>query len=179
MTRSTLLAELQNRGVEPVVRDGRLKLRGPADRITSELVERARQHRAELLAHVHLARDAEISRIARLDAERREVDRPAGRSYDVDCIHPDHAEFLARTGRHCICQTPSYSIVATCKRYGVALRIDPDGTLVVGKAGAKADEATQPWSSLLTAVEAHADAMARLVEAGWHLRADFPRTAAA
>jgi hypothetical protein len=71
--------------------------------------------------------------------------------------------------------TPGHSFVATCQRYGVALRIDPDGTLVVGKAGAKADEPTQPWPSLLIAIEAHLDAVASLVEGGWNLRADFPQ----
>jgi hypothetical protein len=74
---------------------------------------------------------------------------------------------------------PAWSIIEDCRKHGVALRIDADGTLVVGRTGAKADEPTQPWQTLLTAIEAHADAVARLVEAGWHLRADFPPTAAA
>jgi hypothetical protein len=52
MTPNALLAELRNRGVEPVVREGPLKLRGPAGRITHELVLRVRQHKAVLLAHL-------------------------------------------------------------------------------------------------------------------------------
>jgi hypothetical protein len=36
--------------------------------------------------------------------------------------------------------SPAYSIVETCQLYGVVLRIDSDGTLGVGKAGARADE---------------------------------------
>jgi RNA polymerase subunit RPABC4/transcription elongation factor Spt4 len=130
-----------------------------------------------------------------LDVERRETDRAAGRGYDFDCNAPSHAEYLQRTGRHCVCQispadqrereldrlgdawiapSPAHSIVATCQRYGVALRIASDGTLMVGKAGARADEASQPWRSLLIAIEAHVDAVAELVAAGWKLRADFP-----
>jgi hypothetical protein len=59
------------------------------------------------------------------------------------------------------------------------LRIDPEtGELVVGKACAKADEFTQPWSSLIMALEAHLDAVAALVYAGWSLTTDFPKRAA-
>jgi hypothetical protein len=62
----------------------------------------------------------------------------------------------------------------------VALRIDPDnGDLVVGKAGATAKEpTTQPWPGLLAEIEAHLEAVARLVEAEWMLRAEFPERAA-
>jgi hypothetical protein len=53
-----------------------------------------------------------------------------------------------------------------------ALRI----ALVVGRAGAKADEPSQPWPSLIRAIEAHLEAVARLVEAGWTVRAEFLST---
>lgn len=69
---------------------------------------------------------------------------------------------------------PAWSILATCRKHGVALRIDTDGDLVVGKAGAKADGPTQPWPELLVALESHLETVARLVEADWHLRAKFP-----
>jgi hypothetical protein len=65
----------------------------------------------------------------------------------------------------------------TCRDHGVALRIDENGDLVVGKAGAKADEPTQPWRALLTEIEANLEAVARLVESAWHLRVDFPKGA--
>lgn len=72
---------------------------------------------------------------------------------------------------------PAYSLLSTCQRYGVALRIDPrSGDLVVGRAGAKADETTQPWASLLFALEAHTAAVGALVRAGWMLHADFPKS---
>lgn len=45
--------------------------------------------------------------------------------------------------------TPAHSIVATCRRNGVTLRIDADGTLVIDKAGAKANEPSQPWPRCL------------------------------
>src|SRR6516165_7076484 len=68
---------------------------------------------------------------------------------------------------------PAYAILETCRHYGVALAIDNDECLVVGKAGAKAVEATQPWPSLVMALEAHCHNVAALVKAGWHLRS-FP-----
>jgi hypothetical protein len=77
------------------------------------------------------------------------------------------------------CPRPAHlltSIVETCQLYGVVLRIDSDGTLVVGKAGARADEPTQPWPELLTQIEAHLEGVARLIEAGWILKANFPKT---
>ncbi len=66
------------------------------------------------------------------------------------------------------------SILETCRRYGVALRIDEHGDLVVGRAGAKADQPSQPWPSLLVEIEANLEPVARLVEAGWHLHVGFP-----
>jgi hypothetical protein len=75
---------------------------------------------------------------------------------------------------------PAYGILETCQRHGVALRIDPaTGDLVVGTAGAKANEPTQPWPSLLHTLETHLEAVARLVESGWSLTAEFPKEAAA
>jgi hypothetical protein len=56
----------------------------------------------------------------------------------------------------------------------LTLRIDPkSGDLIVGKAGAKADEPTQPWPSLLIAVETHLDAVVALVESGWTISHSF------
>jgi len=66
--------------------------------------------------------------------------------------------------------TPAHSILATCQARGVALRLDERGDLVVGRAGAKADEPTQPWPALLAAMEAHLEAVAQLVETGWTLK---------
>jgi hypothetical protein len=61
----------------------------------------------------------------------------------------------------------------------VALRIDENGALLVGKAGAKADEPSQPWPSLIMALEAHLDDVTALVKAGWTLKAGFPKETAA
>ena len=72
--------------------------------------------------------------------------------------------------------SPAYSIIQTCQNYGVLLRIDPaTGDLVVGKAGATADEPTQQWPSLIKALEAHLDDVTALVNAGWTLKAEMPR----
>jgi hypothetical protein len=71
---------------------------------------------------------------------------------------------------------PAYSILATCQRYGVAIRLDsPTGDLVIGQTGATAEESTQPWSSLIMALEAHLEPVAALVRAGWTLKAEMLR----
>ena len=76
--------------------------------------------------------------------------------------------------------SPAYSIIQTCQRYGVLLRIDEEtAELVVGKDGASADESTQPWPGLTMALEAHVEDVAALVRAGWTLRADMGREQAA
>jgi hypothetical protein len=58
----------------------------------------------------------------------------------------------------------------------VALRHDSvTGDLVIDQAGATADKPTQPWRSLIMALEAHLEPVAALVRAGWTLKADMPR----
>ena len=174
MNSTEILAELGARNVRPLLVGDKLKLRGPADRITPELVERVRACKTELLGL--LAADRQRPGIARIDllnAERREADRQARRGYDFDATAPSHADYVPKLGR------PAYGVVIACERYGVALRVDANGDLVVGKAGAKAGEPTQPWASLLVCIQAHLEAVARLVEAGWTLKANFPKTTAA
>jgi hypothetical protein len=113
---------------------------------------------------------------------------PASRLSDADRVairanKPELLRILGRASpepRHLEPGHPAYSILETCQRHGVALRIDPaTGDLVVGTAGAKANEPTQPWPSLLHALETHLEAVARLVESGWSLTAEFPKEAAA
>lgn len=105
------------------------------------------------------------------------------RDYGLDLSVPSHAEreeaeidrLASADGWKPL--PPAHSTVATCQRHAVALRIDPaTRDLVVGKAGAKAEEPTQPWPSLLIAIEAHLEAVATLVEAGWTLKTEFPQT---
>jgi len=45
-----ILSELNAQNVRPVVEGGKLKLRGPAERVTPDLVERVRADKAELLS---------------------------------------------------------------------------------------------------------------------------------
>jgi hypothetical protein len=193
-----LIVELAARGIRLIPNPPKL-IAVPAAKLTDEDCTVIRRYKADLLALLAAKHEqAEIDRIARLDAERREADRQAGRGYDFDCNAPSHAEYLQRTGRPCVCQTspaeheereidrlaradgwiapsPAHALLETCRRYGVALRIDTDGALIVGKTGARADEPTQPWPSLLIAIETHLEAVAALVEEGWSLRADFPQ----
>jgi hypothetical protein len=70
--------------------------------------------------------------------------------------------------------SPAQSILETCREYGVALEIDDNGDLAARKEGAKPDEPTQPWPTLIMALEAHLDDVAALVRAGWTLQAQLP-----
>ena len=53
--------------------------------------------------------------------------------------------------------TPAESLVGTCARLGIALRVEPDGTLVVGTRGQEIP------ASLARALEVHCEAVAQLV----------------
>ena len=173
LTAHEIISELTRRGVALRAEGDRIIAR-PLSAVPPELREAVRQHKTAVLNLLCVDHEqAEIARIARLDAERREADRQARRGYDFDATAPSHADYLPAQGH------PAYAIITACQRYGVALRIDANGDLVVGKAGAKAEEPTQPWVSLLVAIEAHLEAVARLVEAGWTLRADFPQSGVA
>jgi len=147
-----ILFELRARGVRIESRPhGGVRL-VPARLIDPDLLNRIRAHKTELLI------------VLRTEHEHAEIDRLARSNDWRPPPEPGH---------------PAYSILETCQRYGVALRIDPaTGDLVVGKAGARAEEPTQPWPSLLHALETHLEAVARLVESGWTLTAEFPKEAA-
>jgi hypothetical protein len=144
-----IVVALRARGVrvEPLPHGG-IRL-VPISMIDPDLFSRIYQYKAELLATLHAEHEAvEIDRVPRAAGWKPQP--PAGH--------------------------PAYSILETCQRAGVALRIDPEnGDLVVGKAGAKADEPTQPWAALVHELEAHVEAVATLVAAGWTLRAEFPK----
>jgi tubulysin polyketide synthase-like protein len=179
MDATALITNLTSRGIR-LTRDGDGFLVEPASKLTPVDREQLRQHKADLLTLLRASHEqAEAARFARLDAERREADRETGRGYDFDCSAPSHAEYLERACQRCACQTSPFTIVATCRRYGVALRIDADRALVVGRSAANVDEATQPWPSLLIAIEAHLEAVAMLVASGWSLRAEFPESGSA
>jgi hypothetical protein len=158
--------------------DGEAIVARPRGATPPDLAAAIRVHKVALLAALTVSppaadassEEAKIARIARLDAERREADRQTKRGYDFDATAPSQADYLPAQGH------PAYAIITACQRYGIALRIDASGDLVVGKAGAKAGEPSQPWPSLLRAIEAHLEAVARLVDAGWTLRADFPHS---
>jgi hypothetical protein len=134
-----LLTSLHGRGFTLRVENGRLGVQ-PAARLTDEDREIIRAHKAGLVDHLReVCDEAEIDRLSRADGWK-----------------PLHTA-----------SSPAYSIVETCRRYGVALRIDSQtGDLVVGKAGAKSDERSQPWPNLICAIQANIDAVALLVETG-------------
>ncbi len=92
------------------------------------------------------------ARCARLDAECNEADRIAKRGYDFDATALSHNEYIGRT--------PAGALIRTCLEYGVGLRVEADGTLVVTSNG-------KAWRSLITAIEAHVDEVAALILNGW------------
>lgn len=66
----------------------------------------------------------------------------------------DHDDLVEKTEpSHCPDRAAAKSLIRTCREYGVGLHLDTDGTLVV----------VRPWRSLLTALEAHVDAVAVLL----------------
>ena len=89
---------------------------------------------------------------AAMDAERNERDRQAHRGYDHDATAPSHNEYVGRT--------PAGTLIRTCLEYGVGLRVEPDGTLVVASNG-------KAWRSLIDAIEAHVDEIAVLILNKW------------
>jgi hypothetical protein len=146
MTPKTLLAESARRGIKLYVDGPAIRYRGPKSAIADLKPELA-------------AKKSELLTLLRAQREETEISRPAC----ADSWKPP-------TGAG----HPAYSILTTCRRYGVLLRIDPEtGDLVVGKTGASADEQTQPWPSLLRAIEAHLDAVAVLVKSGWIVTAEW------
>ncbi len=162
---SGLLTDLERRGIRLAASiDGtRLKV-APASALTDADRQAIRAHKPELLAL--LASHHECAKTVAREAEA------AGTDLSDYCRQ--RAPELLNGAVLDPGPSPGKSIIETCLRYGVALRIDADGDLVVGKAGAKGDEPTQPWRSLLIAIEAHLETVARLVAAGWTLKAGFP-----
>ena len=133
-----------------------------------------------------LADASETERIAALDRVRCEIDRAAHRGYDFDPTAPSHAEFMERQrdlerqqvaqhhervaethlrlDRLAVPQSASdlraKELIKLCREYGVGLKLDPDGTLVVVSNG-------KAWRSLVNEIELHIDAVAELIMAGW------------
>ena len=180
MNAETLIRDFRRRGIRLIPNPPKLSVE-PASRLTNDDRQAIRQHIAAILPRLAAAHSeqAEIERISRLDAERREADRVTRRGYDFDPTAASHKDYLKAPPTLAIKGaphwTPAHNLLARCQRHGVALRIDLDGTLVVGKAGAKAEEPTQPWPTLIRAIEAHLEAVAELVASGWSLQADFPQ----
>jgi hypothetical protein len=172
MNAALVLHQLRQSGLNIRAVGANLRLT-PSDLATPEIIERVRYYKAELLALLgsgNAVREAEddtsfVSGTACNERERRVVQ---GSDYSRGEAQKALSANLPAKGH------PAYSIVATCQQHGIALRIDEEGYLVVGKAGAESTEISQPWSSLVQAIEAQLDAVARLVEMGWTLRADIP-----
>jgi hypothetical protein len=164
-TAEVLITDLWRRGVQIESKGDRLSVR-PLSRLSESDTHAIRALKGELLALLNdpYARARAVAR----HCEANGVDLSTFLSEHPDLIR-DEVSAQERRAR-----TPAESIVAACRKNGVALRIDPEtGDLVVGRAGAGGDAPTQPWPSLLLAIEAHLDAVITLVKAGWTLSQPF------
>ena len=153
-----VLSEIQRRGVTLLVRDGKLIAR-PISAVPPDLAERARQHRAEIIKLLDCPPGPETGRIAGFNADHNSQELPLKPRYDHDPSAPGNTEYLdpiAPSDR----LEPARRLIRTCREYGVGLRLEPDGTLVVESNG-------RAWRSLVRAIEAHVDAVAQLIEARW------------
>lgn len=160
-----VLNELRSRGITVEPRpNGNLYL-VPKEGLTPELIERVRAAKPDLLRL--LADPYERACTIALHCEATGTDA-AERLASDPTLKTEMERDTTPQG-----WTPAHSILDVCQQHGVALRIDKQGDLVVGKNGAKADEPTQAWPSLLAALEAHLEPVARLLESGWHLRANL------
>jgi hypothetical protein len=73
--------------------------------------------------------------------------------------------------------TAAQSLITTCRRYGISLKLDADGRLIIGRSDLNGAEPAL-WPTLVTAISAHLPAVEKLVAAGWSLRTDPKLTAA-
>jgi hypothetical protein len=177
MTAAELILEANRRGVVLGVRDGLIVAR-PAGALPPEFKAAALERKLELISLLSCggqgpdltdpgrSDDLEAERYAERDIERYEADKAASRGFDVDPNAPSHAEWAVRSGRYEVERIPhapprsaAKTLLRTCKEHGVGLRLDPDGTLVVVSNG-------RAWRSLVTALEAHVDAVAVLLAEG-------------
>jgi hypothetical protein len=129
-----------------------------AQRLISRAERSNRGAKPEILLHmpesVEQARGADPEQ---LDAERRQADRQAKRCDDFDPTAPSYVDWAASRIPE---SSPARNLIRTCREYGVGLRLDPDGTLVVESKG-------RAWRGLVAAIEAHVDDVAALVAQGW------------
>jgi hypothetical protein len=113
MNADDILAEAAQLGIGFFVVDGRIVAK-PKGKTPTEFAEKVRANKSELL------------RLLGVRAEAAEHESTSVRE-------PSCSDQVARESNI----TPAQSILETCSRYGVALRLDADGDLVVGKAGAR------------------------------------------
>lgn len=160
MTIADILVETERLGVSLRATPDGVLLAKPIQAVPPNLRAVMQERKAELVRYLHakaIAKEAE--------AQGRDLT-------DNLC---DHAPDLLHETVGSI--TPAESLLGTCARHDVALKLDDDGTLVVNCE--KAQGLTPgDWQALKTSLEAHVKAVAQLVAAGWQLRADVKPTTA-
>jgi TubC N-terminal docking domain len=75
-------------------------------------------------------------------------------------LHKRELLALLERKRPSFAEVEARRLIRTCLEYGVGLRLEPDGTLIVSSNG-------HAWRSLVDAIEANADAVAELVSVSW------------
>jgi TubC N-terminal docking domain len=151
MSVEAIIRDVNRLGIVLSIRDDKIFAR-PLSAVSPELAEAIRLNKTALLAYLH-ARKPEATGRDLVDELREHAPALLNELED------------RRT-------TPAESIVETCRRHGIALRLDECGRLVVGNADGSGREPAV-WSTLLVAIEAHLPAITALVAAGFDLRADL------
>jgi len=169
-TVEAFITDLWHRGVQIELEGDGVSVY-PRSRLTDTDRQAIRALKGELL--VLLKDPYERDRVIARYCEAHRIDLSTFLDERPDLIRGDCGEGTAPSTtptQESAARTPAHSIVAICQRHGVALRIDPEtGGLVVGRAAAGGAAPTQPWPSLLLAIEAHLNTVIALVKAGWAL----------
>jgi hypothetical protein len=153
-----LARNLNERGFQ-LDADGDNLFVSPGSALTNDDRNLIRKFKFDLL---DLLRSTEV----RTQTERQKADCPFHRAVEIArrCERTDSElkshleanapELLTERSRPDV--TPAKALIRTCYEYGIALRVDPDGTLIVVSNG-------RVWRSLLDAIEEHTDEIARLL----------------
>jgi hypothetical protein len=160
-----ILTHLAIEGIEVRALDPDTLLLTPKAKVTPEIVEMVRPHKAEILAA--LAADAAYNAARQLARRCEATGRDLAET--VAALGPEDRrllgeDFVARVERSCAVSAiegatcPGRTLITICRNYGVTLRVDDfDGTLVIGPGA---------WRSLVRAIAAHVDEIAELLITG-------------
>src|SRR3984957_16444540 len=140
MNAPALLANFRSRKIR-IIPDGDSSIVEPASKLTTADREAIRQHKTSPLAFFSETEILSNNILRHCKASETKTSTDPERHLKLYAIAEE-----SRSASW----TPAHSIIATCERHGVLLRIDPaNGDLVVGRTKANGYEPSQPWGSLI------------------------------